>query len=171
MILLDLLDASTLITANNNYYPIDQIPEFWSWLQHQGEAGLIKMPLEIMEEVKAGREDDSLVQWISRPEVEAALLLEETVAIDFVQQVVSYGYAPDLTDVEVEALGRDPFLIAYALSKADERCIVTTEISKPAQKRQNRRISDVCKDLGIQSCGPFAMNKRLGFRTDWKSKS
>ena len=25
------------------------------------------------------------------------------------------GYAPDLTDVEIEEIGRDPFLIAYAL--------------------------------------------------------
>jgi hypothetical protein len=170
MILLDLLDASTLITANRDYYPIDQVPEFWSWLQHHGEAGRVKMPQEIMDEVKAGRkENDLLIDWITQPEVEAALLLQETVDIDLMQHVVSNGYAPDLNDVEVEAIGRDAFLIAYALAKPDERCVVTVEISKSSLKRQNRRIPDVCKDLGVQWCGPFALNKRLGFKTGWKA--
>lgn len=170
MILLDLLDASTLITANRDYYPVDQVPEFWSWLQHQGEAGRIKMPQEIMNEIKAGRkEGDLLIDWISQPEIEEALLLQETVDIDLMQHVVSNGYAPDLTDIEVEAIGRDPFLIAYALAKKDERCVVTVEVSKSSQKRSNRRIPDVCKDLGVSSCGPFALNKRLGFKTGWKA--
>jgi hypothetical protein len=56
--MLYLLDANVLITANSSYYPIDQVPEFWSWLQHQGASGLVKIPLEIMEEVIAGRQDD-----------------------------------------------------------------------------------------------------------------
>jgi hypothetical protein len=43
--------------------------------------------------------------------------LHETVDITLVQNVVNNGYAPDLTDVEVEAIGRDPFLIAYALAR------------------------------------------------------
>jgi hypothetical protein len=169
MILLDLLDASTLITAHNSYYAIDQVPEFWGWLQHQGEAGRVKIPQEIMDEIKAGRkENDLLIDWISQPEVEAALLLPETLDVDLVQHVVSNGYAPDLTDVEVETIGRDPFLIAYALAKKDERCVVTVEVSKSSQKRANRRIPDVCKDLGVQSCGPFDLNKRLKFKTGWR---
>ena len=46
-----LFDANVLITAHKSYYPIDQVPEFWSWLQYQGKIGQIKLPLEIMEEV------------------------------------------------------------------------------------------------------------------------
>lgn len=168
MISLDLLDASTLITAHNTYYPIDQVPEFWTWLKHQGELGQVKVPQEIMDEVKAGRQDP-LVQWISDPEVESALLLRENVDITLVQHVVTNGYAPDLTDVEVEAVGRDPFLIAYALANPVERCVVTVEVSRSSLERQNRRIPDVCNDLGVQWCGPFALNKRLGFKTGWKA--
>src|SRR3954447_10231979 len=157
MILLDLLDASTLITAHNTYYPIDQVPEFWSWLRHEAEAGRVKMPQEIMDEVKAGRkENDLLIDWISQPEVEAALLFHETVDVALVQHVVANGYAPDLTDVEVEAIGRDPFLIAYALLKPAERCVVTAEVSRSSLKRQNRTIPDVCNDVGVEWCGPFA---------------
>ena len=83
------LDANITITANSTYYPIDQVPEFWSWLQHQGERGTIKIPLEIMEEVKQGHKDDPLVEWIKKPEVEQALLLDESVDMLMVQHVVT----------------------------------------------------------------------------------
>jgi hypothetical protein len=32
-----------------------------------------------------------------------------------VQRVINDGYAPDLTDQEVEIIGRDPFLVSYGL--------------------------------------------------------
>jgi hypothetical protein len=169
--MLYLLDANVLITANNTYYPIDQVPEFWSWLQYQATLGHVKVPLEVMEEVQAGRKDDPLLDWISRAENRAAVLLEETVDVALLQHVVSTGYATDLTDDEVEELGRDPFLIAYALSDPSERCVVTTEVSKPRAQRQNRRIPDVCQSLGVQCCGPFVLNRTLGFHTGWKSSS
>ncbi|MBI3208790.1 MAG: DUF4411 family protein [Candidatus Solibacter usitatus] len=38
--MLYLLDANILITAHKSYYPLDQVPEFWSWLKHQAEAGI-----------------------------------------------------------------------------------------------------------------------------------
>jgi hypothetical protein len=165
--MLYLLDANITITANGTYYPIEQVPEFWSWLQHQGESGNVKMALEIMEEVKQGRKDDPLVKWITQPEIEKALLLQEAVDPALVQLVVE-AYAPDLTDGEVEQIGRDPFLIAYALASPAERCVVTVESSRPSAQRQNRRVPDVCNSLGVSSCGPFQLNKALGFRTGWR---
>lgn len=165
--MLYLLDANITITANGTYYPIEQVPEFWGWLQHQGERGNVKMPLEIMEEVKQGREDDPLVEWIKKPEIEQALRLQETVDVEMVQRVVQ-AYATDLTDDEVEQLGRDPFLIAYALAVPAHRCVVTTEVSKPSAQRQNRKVPDVCRSLGLSCCGPFDLNKHLGFRTQWR---
>jgi hypothetical protein len=50
-----LLDANVLITANSSYYPLDQIPEFWSWIYDQAASNRVKIPREIMEEIKAGR--------------------------------------------------------------------------------------------------------------------
>ena len=164
-----LLDANILITANSSYYPIDQVPEFWSWIQYQGVSGLVKIPLEIMEEVRAGRQDnDPLIDWISEAENADALTFDGIVDVDLVQRVVSEGYANDLTDDEVEKLGRDPFLIAYALASPDERCVVTTEISRPSAQRQNRKIPDVCRTLNLPCCGPFALNRVLGFKTTWR---
>jgi len=164
-----LLDANVLITANSTYYPLDQIPEFWSWVHHQAISNRIKIPREIMEEIKAGRKDDDpLLDWICGAEIEVALLLDETVDVALVQHVVSAGYAPDLSDDEVEKIGRDPFLIAYALADPTDRTVVTTEVSRPSAQRANRKVPDVCQAVGAMSCGPFALNKALGFSTGWK---
>src|ERR1051325_511478 len=98
--MLYLLDANVLITASNSYYPVDQVPEFWTWLQRQGADGLIKIPQEVMEEIQEGRDDDPLKVWISNDENKGALSLEEIVEADLVRQVVTTGYAADLTDDE-----------------------------------------------------------------------
>jgi Domain of unknown function (DUF4411) len=71
--MLYLLDANVLITASNSYYPVDQVPEFWTWLQRQGADGLIKIPQEVMEEIQEGRDDDPLKVWISNDEKIRAL--------------------------------------------------------------------------------------------------
>jgi len=165
-----LLDANVLITANSTYYPLDQVPEFWSWVHHQAESNRLKIPSEIMEEIKAGRKDDDpLLDWICIPEIESALLLDELVDVALVQHVVSTGYAADLSDDEVEKIGRDPFLVAYALADPAERTVVTTEVSRPSAHRANRKVPDVCQNLGAISCGPFALNRALGFRTGWRT--
>ena len=167
--MLYLLDASVLITAHQNYYPIDRVPEFWGWLQHMGATGNIKMPLEIYEEIKDGPTDgekDLLFAWIQDAENRSSILLKEEVDIAVLQDVVNKGYANDLMDVEVEQIGRDPFLVAYAMN-GNERCVVTTEVSKPSKKRQNRHLPDVCKSMNVLSCDTFELNRNLSFRTDW----
>jgi hypothetical protein len=166
--MLYLLDANVLITANSLYYPIDQVPEFWSWLQHQATSGHVKIPIEILEEVLAGRPDEPLIDWLSVEENGAALALDETVDAKLVQHVVTLGYASDLTDDEIQELGRDPFLIAYAFFDSANRCVVTTEVSKPSRRRQNRKIPDVCDSVGVRCCGPFDLNRELGFHTGWR---
>jgi len=169
--MLYLLDANVLITAHNRYYPIDTVPEFWSWLVHKGNAGDLTMPLENYEEVKEGgtdEEKDLLFGWIKQEEVKAAIIFDEKVDADLVACVINEGYATDLTEDEVLQIGRDPFLIAYALASPADRCVVTTEVSAPSKLRQNRRIADVCTTMGIDCCDTFAMMKVLGFKTGWK---
>lgn len=167
--MLYLLDASVLITAHSHYYPIDAVPEYWEWLVHIGHQGQVKMPFEIYEEVKEGPdgEKDLLFAWLQQEETRNALLLPDTVAPVLVQQVIVKGYAPDLTDDQIEQIGRDPFLIAYALASQD-RCVVTVETSEPKKQRQNRKIPDVCKTMGVASCNPFEFTRALSFRTNWK---
>ncbi|GEC52668.1 hypothetical protein ABIF38_005675 [Bradyrhizobium japonicum] len=166
-----LVDANVLITAHNQYYPIDTVPQFWDWLLHQAENGDVKIPFEIYEEIKVGGKDgnkDILYKWVADSSVKKHLLLDEQVNPAHVARCTKIGYAPDLTDDELLRMGRDPFLIAYAMAARDQRCVVSNEVSAPAKKRQNRKIPDVCSTMGVQCCNVFAMTRALGFKTDWK---
>jgi hypothetical protein len=168
--MLYLPDANVLITANNLYYPIDRVPEYWEWLAHMGTLGHVKMPFEIFEEVKDGPNDaekDLLFAWLREDANKKALLLDEQVDPALVQKVIVEGYAADLTDDEIEQIGRDPILIAYGLA-ARNRCVVTVETSTPKKQRQNRKVPDVCREMNVDCCNPFEFNRALGFRTQWK---
>lgn len=166
-----LLDANVLITAQNNYYPLDQVPEFWEWLLYQADLGLIKIPTEIISEITSGHnKEDPLYQWIKAKENKEKLELQESVSTHALQTVVDQGYASDLSDIEIAQLGFDPFLIAYALEVPEERCIITAEVPKPSKRRQNRKIPDVCNTFSIEWHNPFWLNRTLGFKTRWREE-
>lgn len=166
--MLYLLDANVLLMAHKNYYPIDQVPEFWEWLIYQAEIGNAKIPLELLDEVVEGRTaDDLLCAWVNEGNNKDKLLLDEEVDRGILQRVINDGYAPDLTDIELLVMGKDPFLVTYGLM-APDRFIVTTEISKQTQKRHHRRLPDVCSHFGLPCGTPFAFNRLLGFRTSWR---
>ena len=72
--MLYLLDANVLIDANRDYYPIARVPEFWEWLEHNGVEDLVKIPVEIYEEINTGSDD--LGKWAKQDKVQEALLLD-----------------------------------------------------------------------------------------------
>ena len=78
-------------------------------------------------------------------------------------------YADDLTEDEVEKIGRDPFLIAYALADAQGRRVVTTERSRTSRIRANRHLPDVSRDFNVRCINTFDLIRELDFRTDWRS--
>ncbi|WP_114809637.1 DUF4411 family protein [Paraburkholderia kururiensis] len=165
-----LLDANVLITANRDYYSMEMVPVFWEWLLYMAECGRVKMPIETLEEVRDGggkAKKDALVTWLNRAEVYEGLLLQEDAAPELVASVIAKGYAPDLDETELETVGRDPFLIAYAVADPDNRVVVSIEVSAPAKKRANRRVPDVCRDNGVSVCNTFTMLRELGFTTAW----
>ncbi len=160
--MLYLLDANVLIDANRDYYPLGRVPEFWEWLVDRATKQRVKMPVEMYEEVLAGKKDD-LTGWLKRKR--DVLLLEENVDESLFAQVIEQGYASDLSDEEVERVGRDPFLIAYALIDPAQRTVVTTEHSKPSKKRANRHIPDVCRHLAVTCCNTYQFIEALDFKT------
>ncbi len=160
--MLYLLDANVLIDANRDYYPLGRVPEFWGWLVDRATEQQVRIPLEMYEEILAGKDDD-LTRWLK--DNRAALLLDENVDETLVARVTDSGYAPDLSEEEVERIGRDPFLMAHALANPAQRTVVTTEVSKPKKQRANRHIPDVCDDLGVLCRNTFEFIKALDFTT------
>ena len=165
--MLYLLDANVLIDAGRYYYPIERVPEFWSWLVHIGESSAVKIPIEIYEEINDGTDD--LAIWSKDYETEKALLLVQDSDPSLVAHVIDEGYANDLTDDEVEKIGRDPFLLAYALTAPGEIIVVSTEVSKPTKQRANRHLPDVCHHFQIECINTFEFVRRLDFRTNWQT--
>lgn len=162
--MLYLLDANVLISAHNDYYPIDRIPQFWEWLAREGVAGRAKISYEIYEEI-ADKKDDLLAQWIAEEEKRDALMLDEEANKDIYNRVVAQAYAPDLNEIELQRVGRDPFLIAYALM-GEARCVVTKEVSKPSKKRGNRKVPNACEDLGVPWMTDFEFYRNRDFRIE-----
>lgn len=156
-----LMDANVPIRAHGDYYPLDRIAPFWEWLLAMAEAGHVKMPRQIYEEV--AKSPDLLGQWLRRSEVRKAIILAETTDMVAVQTVISQGYAADLDDVELLTLTRDPFLVAAALGGHD-RVVVTREVSKPGKKRANRKVPDVCATMSVGCINDFELWRRLNFR-------
>ena len=161
-----LLDADTLIRADNTYYRLKRFPVFWQWLYHNGAAGIVKIPMEQYEEIVAGKGE--LVDWLKEQEHKEALLFAEEANPQLVAFVTTNGYAGDLNAAELVTVGRDPFLIAYGLTAANERCVVSFETSAPAKQRANRKVPDVCASLNVKCATLFQVIEDLDFTTDWR---
>lgn len=153
-----LLDANVLIRAHEDYYPVDRIPQYWAWLLDKAIAGIIKMPRRIFDEVTPP--PGPFADWLKQPQVKDVLVLKERAV--GVQRVLLEGYAPDLDDVEIERIGKDPFLIAAATA-APDRVVVTKEVSKPRLTRANRKVPDVCDGLGVLAITDFRLYSILKF--------
>ena len=160
--MLYLLDANVLIDARRDYYPPDRVPQFWQWLVDMGTQGRVRIPREIFDDIVRG--NDELVDWLKRHK--PSLVLDEYAPRELVAYVTEQGYARDLADDEIEKIGSDAFLIAHALADVGNRCVVTTESSKPSRTRANRHVPDVCRDLDVDCIDTFQLIRQLDFRTN-----
>ena len=123
----------------------------------------MKIPCEVYEEIELGNDD---LRHCLRKHRDA-LLLQEEMDAQQIQVLVDPGYGPDLTAEEVNRIGADPVLIAYAYRDREQRTVVTSEVSKPTLQRANRRIPDLCRDLGVRCCNTFQFIEELNFTTGW----
>ena len=127
-----------------------------------GTQGRVRIPREIFDDIVRG--NDELVDWLKRHK--PSLVLDEYAPRELVAYVTEQGYARDLADDEIEKIGSDAFLIAHALADAGNRCVVTTESSKPSRTRANRHVPDVCRDLDVDCIDTFQLIRQLDFRTN-----
>ena len=78
--------------------------------------------------------------------------------------MLTEGYGEILTDSDLEKIGQDPFLIAYALA-AEDRVVVTKETPRRRAQRANRKIPDVCDTLNVNWTTDFELYRILEFTT------
>jgi hypothetical protein len=125
----------------------------------------VKIPQEQYEEIVAGKGE--LVDWLSEKPKKDGLLLSGMADPQLVTRVTEEGYAADLDETELTTVGRDPFLIAYALVSTADRTVVSFETSAPTKQRANRKVPDVCASFGINCITLFELITALDFTTNW----
>lgn len=157
-----LLDANVLISAHDDYYPVDRIQPFWNWLLEEATAGRVKIPLENYNEITPP-EESPLCEWVNNKEVSTELILDEEVNQDIFNRVLKEGYAGDLSDIELTRISRDAFLVAYALM-GPNRIVVTKEVSKPTKTRAKRKIPNVCDIMKVPWMDDFQFYRERDFR-------
>jgi len=174
--LLYLIDANVLIDANNRYYPLNRIPQFWGWVIQQAQAETIKMPIQAIGEIQRydaieDSPEDHLLEWI-----EAHLdLLEfrQEPIVSTVLKTYEDGYGirvgdATLGDLDLVSQSADPFLVSYALERPEDRCVVTLEkvqtVGSTLPKPENRKIPLVCKLLELRCIDTFQLIRELDFR-------
>lgn len=159
-----LVDADVIIRAHEDFYPVDRIPHFWMWLQGRAEAGTIKMVRANYDEVAPSR--GLHAEWLRQPTIRDALVMGEPTDRARLQLVLDHGYGTLLTDLDLDTIGLDPFLIAAALGGPD-RVVVTREFSAPSKQRQNRKVPDVCATFGVPCINDYALYRELAFSIEW----
>jgi hypothetical protein len=72
-----LLDANVIIRAHEDYYPVERIPKFWSWMLDMAADNTVKMPRLIFNEITPSV--GPLAEWIKQPHVREVMILDEPI--------------------------------------------------------------------------------------------
>lgn len=157
-----LMDANALIDANDYYYPIERIPQYWDWLLEMGNKGKIKVPSQIYDELTPS--DETFKRWVNDKDTKKSLLLDEEVEMDALNRLLDEQYGTELTMADLTKIGKDPFLIYFAKADRQDRIVLSRENSAPKKQRANRKVPDICKALEIECITDHKMIRRLDFR-------
>lgn len=165
--MLYILDSNVLITANDSYYELERIRQFWDWIRAESKRNVVKIPKEMLDEITPASEEFML--WILAYQVELAIYEAQSPSI--IESVLLNGYGfnqADIDDIATIEQTNDAILIAYALADKSNRCVVTLEgIQSPntnLPKPQNRKIPLVCRQLGVRCIDTFDLIRELDFR-------
>ncbi len=168
--MLYVLDTNVLITARDQYYDFNIVPEFWDWLLYQATCKQVGLPTEVIEEVLDGSDQkgkDKLYAW-TRDKANRTALEMGAANYEAVQHVLTVGYSATLTSEQIESRGADPFVVAHALVEKAARCVVSNEVSKPRKEPHNRPIPDAAALVGVRCISTFEFVRELQFCTMWR---
>ncbi len=164
-----LLDANIIITPSKAYYPIDRFQLYWEWLVFHAHSHHIKLISSTYDEAipptrTPTPRDKILIEWLKENKKDLILDInaEQSKAIQLNYSEVLSKYGDNLTEQEIIEIGADYILISTA--QIIGAVVVTKEISKPKTQRENRKIPDICKELGIECINDFELLERLDYR-------
>lgn len=157
-----LLDANIFISAHRMTYPLDVAVSFWKKLKELADADIIFSLNNVKEEIFNNQ--DQLKTWCKNNLKDGFFKKSES-AISEYQIVVKWAasmkhYKPSAISDFLSSKGADAFLVAFALSDADNITIVTYETSRPEGKNRIK-IPEPCNHFGIRYLTPIEMFREI----------
>lgn len=149
------IDSSSFIDAGERYYPQDVFPAFWDKLEQLLDAGRLKAPMTLLEELQ--RKDDNWRQWVYDRE-DKLIVPPDAAIFEAVREVVAQYQLQNPHQFNPDKLTGDPFFIA--LAKCKGMTLITTELSRPG----GFRIPAICRPLGVNTITLLNMIRQEGWR-------
>jgi hypothetical protein len=137
------IDTSSLITAWQERYPIENFPRFWDKMDALIADKRLIAPMEVLNETK--KRSDELHVWLK---ARSSMFrdLDDEIQIAAAQVLAQF---PRLVGERKLRTSADPFVIA--LARVEEATLVTDE--KPTGNATRPNIPDVCTALGMTTMG------------------
>ena len=143
------LDANVYITAKHTSYRFNTFPVFWSFLSERLEAGAIRSPKLVYQEI-VNNEEDVLSNWAKTRRsnglcVSPSSQVQEAFRriADYLQSNVRYPQP----QVAQFLSGADPWLIAHAIVEGGTVVTLETDLKPESHKA---RIPDVCDHFRVR---------------------
>ena len=146
------IDTNILIDAGERYYPPDIVPGFWKNLDALIDAGRIKAPEMLIEELD--RKDDDWRQWVYDRKDKLIVPMDMPQA-DAVKQVMTV-YAAQSSNIS--RVTGDPFFIALALAQG------LTVVTSESERKGKVKIPKICDALGVKSISLLDLMRRERWR-------
>lgn len=135
------IDSDILIRANRHDFPLSTGHHFWAWFAALGERGIVIVPEMVFNEVLKG--NDALADWIKANK--EAFFCPTIESLGSIGKVLA-AYEV-VTDVALESMNADPFVIAHALACGGT--VITNELANNATAARNKKIPNICAKLEV----------------------
>ncbi|MBK7548408.1 MAG: DUF4411 family protein [Burkholderiaceae bacterium] len=132
------IDTSTIIDAGERYYPIDIFPAFWEKLDGLIQAGRLKAPQTLIDELE--NKDDAWREWVYSRKSIMIWPIDEP--IQTAMSRVMPVYVETISNLN--SVKGDPFFIAASI--AHHATLITSE----KLIRGSIKIPKICDRLGVK---------------------
>lgn len=146
------IDTNILIDAGERYYPPDIVPGFWKNLDALIDAGRLKAPEMLIEEL--ARKDDDWRQWVYDRK-DKLIVPMDILQVDALKQVMAVYQAQSSN---ISRVTGDPFFIALALAQG--LIVVTSE----SERKGKVKIPKICDAMGVKSISLLDLMRRERWR-------
>jgi hypothetical protein len=153
-----LLDSDVLITAKNLHYNPNFCTNFWMWIAHGFQQGIVYSIDKVRDELLNGKNDDPLHTWASQPALDG-FFLNSLPSTPKWQLLAGWavGRQPPFQaaalDKFLDVKSADAWLIAFAAHHPGFM-IVTNEQSAP-ESRKSIKLPDAAAAVGAATVSLF----------------